>query len=352
MSVSVLTWIYISSPFQIAWAYILGSGPVPKTFNSLMRTYLWDERGLEIFGFQELHKAYLDLSGRTFDEVLAKTPRSMIDQADANGRTVLSWASERGDHYTVARLLPLGADPDIPDNEGKSPLHRSLYARTVNCMHLLLDAKANIEAKDYLDWTPLMFAAWKHEPSFMKLLLRRGANIHASDRNESTGLHLAVKNDRVKNVEYLLQTGADINAETSDGKNVLDTAIAYNSHKTLGLLPEASGPHRVKMPTKIPRAICLGATHGDKETLMMLHQANVSISDSRNDIDNFSIETALQIAKRRRDDNENMTQKMFKLTDDDPGAWFDTFKILYDGIIDKHDKQMGTLLEKEQLPLN
>ena len=317
-----------------------------------MRTYLWDERGLEIFGFQELHKAYLDLSGRTFDEVLAKTPRSMIDQADVDGRTVLSWASERGDHYTVARLLPLGADPDVPDNEGKSPLHRSLYAKSVNCMRLLLDAKAKIEAKDYLNWTPLMLSAWKRKSSFMKLLLRRGANIHASDRNGSTPLHLAVKNDRVENVEHLLQTGADINAETSDGMTVLGTAIAFNSHKTLGLLLEASGLYRFKMPTKTPEVIILGAVNGDKETLMMLHEANVLRLDSEDDTDSFCIKKALSIAETRRDDNENLRQRMFAMTDDDPGAWFDTFKVLYDGMTDKHDKQMGPPLEKEQLSLN
>lgn len=197
-----LTWKYPSSPFQIAWGYILGHCGIPKTINSLTRTYLWDESRLEIFGFRDLHKAYLDLSGRTFDEVLARTPRSVINQVDANGRTVLSWASERGDHYTVARLLPLGADPDVPDCEGKSPLHRSLHARSVNCMRLLLDAKADIEAKDHLSWTPLMLSAWKRDSCFMKLLLFHGANVHASDQNGSTPLHLAVKNGRVENVGY------------------------------------------------------------------------------------------------------------------------------------------------------
>lgn len=129
---------------------------------------------------------------------------------------------------------------------------------------------------------------------------------------------------------------------------MLDLAISHNSHKALRLLLETSGPYRAKMRTERPRAVCLGASHGDKETLMILHQANVLILDSQDNEKAVSVKTALSIAERRRDDNENWVQSIFRLTDDDPGAWFDTFKILYDGIIDRHGRKVGLLFQKEQ----
>ena len=263
----------------------------------------------------------------------------MINQLDADGRTILSWASERGDHCTVARLLPLGADPDLPDRDGQSPLHRSVRAKSVHSMRLLLDAKADIEAKAYLGWTPLMVSALERDSSFIKLLVSHGADVCASNQIGNTPLHIAVNRDGIEKIRYLLQVGADIGAKNLGGRTMLDLAVIRNSHKALRLLLDPSEPYRALMRTMSPKAICWGASHGDSETLIILHNANVLISYSQDD---RQMEKALRIAEWRRDDNQNFVQSIFGLADDDPGAWFDTFKILYEGIIDRRDKERQT----------
>ena len=45
---------------------------------------------LDVFGFSDLHNAYLDISGLDFDLAVPSTPRQSIDDPDARRRTVLS----------------------------------------------------------------------------------------------------------------------------------------------------------------------------------------------------------------------------------------------------------------------
>jgi ankyrin repeat protein len=44
-----------------------------------------------------------------------------LKETDANGRTILHWAVEKGYHEAVKLLLLAGADPTITDNEGRTP---------------------------------------------------------------------------------------------------------------------------------------------------------------------------------------------------------------------------------------
>ena len=118
-----------------------------------------DQSQLDLFHFPELHKAYLGVSGKTFESVLLSTPRSSIDEADALGRTVLSWVAQRGDRDTMGQLLCCGADPNKTDASAESPLHWSVYAEDETCLQLLLRAKADVDMRDVCGRTTLQTVA-------------------------------------------------------------------------------------------------------------------------------------------------------------------------------------------------
>ncbi len=76
-----------------------------------------------------------------------------INYQDAKGNTILSVAVDRKESDKVKFILSKGADPNIPDDEGKTPLHKALDVKTA---HLLIDNGADINAQDKHGDTPVI----------------------------------------------------------------------------------------------------------------------------------------------------------------------------------------------------
>ena len=198
---------------------------------SALRHIFQDLSHLSLFNFPDLLGAYLDLSGKTFGSVMFVNPRSAVDQADAAGRTTLSWAAQRGDLEAVKQLLGCGADPHYAGASGKRPLHWLAYAETSKCMRLLLDAKSFVHAKDTVGNTALIMAAeLQDNTSFTELLLSHGADIESQDRDAWRPLHWAASRNRSAQMSVLLRKDADIHASTLKSTTALEYATTFNSH--------------------------------------------------------------------------------------------------------------------------
>jgi len=79
-------------------------------------------------------------------------------------------------------------------------------------MIALLDAHAEIDARNRWYRTPLHCAArFGHLPA-VQLLVKRGADKEARRDTNETPLHFAIEEDKPEVVTYLLDVGADINA--------------------------------------------------------------------------------------------------------------------------------------------
>lgn len=73
--------------------------------------------------------------------------------------------------------------------KGETPLHRAAAFGTEATIQILLDARANIEAKDMNGDTPLSWASWYLRPdSILRMLCYGDFNVHPNRRSMSAYL--------------------------------------------------------------------------------------------------------------------------------------------------------------------
>jgi ankyrin repeat protein len=164
---------------------------------------------------------------------------------DKSGYSPLSMAAKNGyaeGEEIVRVLLETGADPNLPNSEGWTPLmsaesfnYREPWGVSSHVItKALLKRGANPNARSKEGTTPLIAAAGHHGPddaSFLQELIEAGADVNASDEDGETALMAAAEKGHVAKVKLLIEKGANVNAKDKTGKTALQYARApRNDH--------------------------------------------------------------------------------------------------------------------------
>jgi len=96
-----------------------------------------------------------------------------------------------------------------------------------------LKAGADIEARDEIGRTALIWSAFQGHDPMLAYLIDQGADVNARDRRQRTPLIWAAIAGRVAVIETLLENGADVSGADADGKTAAAHAIA-EGHAALG----------------------------------------------------------------------------------------------------------------------
>ncbi|KAI9701318.1 MAG: hypothetical protein M1820_006540 [Bogoriella megaspora] len=150
-----------------------------------------------------------------------------INAIDARGLTGLAWAATSNDVTSVELLLSHGANPNIADIRGVTPLQ---VTTSGSCMQRLIEYGANIHAKDNLEQTAL-FSCYHAAPSdalrCIDLLLGSGADIDHAVHDGFTFLHFCVQSDRPDLVQALLARGANYMIVSKDRSSIVHSALRW-----------------------------------------------------------------------------------------------------------------------------
>ena len=105
-------------------------------------------------------------------------------------------------------LKAQGADINVRDNDGSTPMHYAAKNDVVGAMEWLKAQGADINVRDSCGRTPLHLTAIEGVVDSMKWLKANGADVNAQDSKGKTPIHAAIVNGAV---EWLKAHGADIN---------------------------------------------------------------------------------------------------------------------------------------------
>lgn len=243
---------------------------------------------------------------KQFMNSLSKSPNSVkIDQTDIHNQTALYQFSINNDTNNVYKLLTLGANPNIADDEGVTPLMNAITNNNFNMVKILVSKGASIKAKDKKNNTVLNYAL--KSPSngnIVKFLIDQGAKINQwSDENvlgdvqnlikggvdpnirdstSDTALMGAAKAQNLNMVNFLLSKRADPNLTNNDGNTALMLASISGSLPIVQLLLKRGA--KINMANNDGNtALILAAMNGKSDIVNFLVTSNANyniINDS------------------------------------------------------------------------
>ena len=166
----------------------------------------------------------------------------MAKSAESLNKKLLAAAISATKARDIKDLLEKGADINTHNEWGLTPVMlASQYNHSVVVLKAIIEAGADIhEAEPKYRSNALHLAANSSKnPKIIETLLEAGANIDARNYLGETALIMAVNsNDETKITTQLIKSGADINARDYQGHSVLDYAKAAKKTYIVNLLKE------------------------------------------------------------------------------------------------------------------
>jgi uncharacterized protein len=174
-----------------------------------------------------------------------------VNAASKKGFTPLLFATMKNDSASIRHLIKAGADPDyaLPDKDKTKILVVAGAYHSTEAAIALLDGGANPNVADRTGKTPLHMAAQAGTLDLVKKLISKGADLNAKTvkaptpedtvfrqaGGEQTPLLLAAKFNHVDVMRAVIDAGADVKLKNQDGAGLF-LAAAASGHVTAARL--------------------------------------------------------------------------------------------------------------------
>jgi ankyrin repeat protein len=127
----------------------------------------------------------------------------------------------------LAASVPVGCGDDARDRDVDRELLAAAYRNDVAAARELIEAGADVNAKDASEQSPYLIATSEvgDDPRLLELTLAAGADVDAKDSFNGTGLIRAAERGHVTVVKRLLETGIEVDHVNRLGWTALLEAV-------------------------------------------------------------------------------------------------------------------------------
>jgi ankyrin repeat protein len=166
-------------------------------------------------------------------------------------------AAKSGDVNGIRQAIAAGAEVNgrDPSDDNKTAAHHAASNNRADCLGVLAELGAKLDAKDYEGVTPLMSAAEEGKVEAVTTLVELGADIDALMKETgSTALECAATMGQHNIVEQLLQSGARLYVSKGTlSSHPVSSAVCGGDIRCLKLILDAGGnPNEVDPPGDRP----------------------------------------------------------------------------------------------------
>jgi ankyrin repeat protein len=137
--------------------------------------------------------------------------------------------AREGDLLSAEVIFDAGNAIDLPNDEGRRPLHEAAFFGHLDLVRFFIAHGAVIDAPVHpFGHTALYLAVQQSRTDVVQHLIKSGARLSVTDALMGTGLlHIAAAKDDTRMAGILIAAGINIFAEDGKGMTARDTAARY-----------------------------------------------------------------------------------------------------------------------------
>ena len=207
----------------------------------------------------------------------------------------------KGDCQRVNDCISKGADVNIKDRDGRTPLYEACSGKSKEIVELLISKGADVNAEVCYDAdvpdsvkgkanvpkrrsieTPLIAAIRWSTDDIARLLILHGADVKAKDEEGWTCMHWAADRNNKVISELLISKGADVNARNNTGETPLHLA-SYDGINGVPALLIASGAHVNEKDNAGRTPLYTAADNGRVEVVRVLISSGAHVNEKDKD---------------------------------------------------------------------
>ncbi len=156
---------------------------------------------------------------------------------DRNKIPVLHYASFNSKIKIIRFLLKKNININAKYTDDKAtPLIYALLNKSLIAAKILINNGADVNIKNSYGWSPIYIATRNLNLDIIKLLLEKKVDVNAQTQNGGTPLILAVKKNNTEIAKILLMFGAEIQIKDKYNKSAIDYATNMNNKVMLNIL--------------------------------------------------------------------------------------------------------------------
>ncbi|EAX97116.1 ankyrin repeat protein, putative [Trichomonas vaginalis G3] len=191
---------------------------------------------IQIDGVSLLFEAVKCMNPDAVQIILQYNP--LVEHPNEFGKTPLMEACTTDDDLSAGLLIDAGANINARENKGNTPLHHSCISKGNKTGKLLLERGADMEIINSDGIPPLIAATMKKNAEMVRNLLLFNSNVNVMDAFGNSALIHAAQMNCPEIVEVLISFHADTTIINRNGNDALAAARKSGSPQIMKLLSE------------------------------------------------------------------------------------------------------------------